>query len=234
MVDKGLNKLWYLKKINLLDGMEEKDLKFIDSKSRMKQFKKGETIYFSHSNVQQIFFLKKGKVKLYKNDASGKEIVFAILKDRECFGSLSPLEGSATNEFAEAMEDTLVCSIDKKTFYSFIEDKPAIVMRINKLLSLKIYELEMMLEELTFKTVLERAVSLFVKLNAKFGIQFNGYKMININLTHNDIAAMIGSTRESTTVALNTLKHQGLIDSRKKKIIIKDLSKLEKFKLGDG
>jgi CRP/FNR family transcriptional regulator len=234
MVDKGLNKLWYLKKINLLDGMEEKDLKFIDSKSRMKQFKKGETIYFSHSDVQQIFFLKKGKVKLYKTDVSGKEIVFAILKDRECFGSLSPLEVPTINEFAEAMEDTMVCVIDKNIFFSYIEDKPTIVLRLNKLLSLKIYELEMMLEELTFKTVLERAVSLFVKLNAKFGIQFNGYKMININLTHNDIAAMIGSTRESTTVALNTLKHQGLIDSRKKKIIIKDLSKLEKFKLGEG
>ncbi|NIM17037.1 MAG: helix-turn-helix domain-containing protein [Candidatus Aminicenantes bacterium] len=56
-----------------------------------------------------------------------------------------------------------------------------------------------------------------------------GGKIINITLTHNDIASMIGSTRESTTVALNTLKSQGLIDTRKKKIIIKELEKLQNF-----
>lgn len=227
--DDGLNKIWYLKRINLLEGMSDEDMKYIDSKSRMKTFKKGETIYFSHQDVRQIFFLKKGKVKLYKTDLSGKEMVFAILKDQECFGSLSPFEGASPNEFAEAMEDTMTCVIDKKMFFKFVEDKPTIVLRLNKLLSLKIYELEMLLEELTFKTVLERTVSLFLKLNDKFGIQFNGHKMINISLTHNDIASMIGSTRESTTVALQTLKNRGLIESRKKKIIIKDLNSLTTF-----
>lgn len=228
-MDEGLNKLWYLKSINLLAGLSEEEIKYIDSRSKMKTYKKGEIIYFSDSDMQQIFFLKKGKVKLYKTDLSGKEIVFAILKDKECFGSLSPLERSGTNEFAEAMEDCLTCVIDKNIFFSFIKDKPTIVLRLNKLLSLKIFELEMLLEELTFKTVLERAVSLFIKLDEKFGIPFNGGKIINLSLTHNDIASMIGSTRESTTVALNTLKSRGLIDSRKKKIIIKELEKLQHF-----
>lgn len=229
MTDEALSKIWYLKRINLLAGLSEDDLKYIDSRSRMKEFKKGQIIYFSHSDVQHIYFLKKGKVKLYKTDMSGKEIVFAVLKDKECFGSLSPIEGAGPNEFAEAMEDSLTCVIDKKLFFSFIEDKPTIVLRLNKMLSLKVYELEMLLEELTFKTVLERTVSLFVKLNEKFGIPFNGSNMINISLTHNDIASMIGSTRESTTVALNTLKSRGLIDSMKKKIIIKNLEQLEHF-----
>jgi CRP/FNR family transcriptional regulator len=173
--------------------------------------------------------LKKGKVKLYKTDASGKEMVFAILKDKECFGSLTPIEGTTINEFAEAMEDVLTCLIDKKFFFSFIEDKPNLVLRLNKLLSLKIYELEVMLEELTFKTVTERAVSLFLKLNEKFGVSYQGSDMINIPLTHNDIASMIGSTRESTTLALNKLKSRGLIGSMKKRIIINDLQKLASF-----
>jgi len=229
MTNEDLSKIWYLKRINLLGGLSEDELKYIDSRSRMKKFKKGEIIYFSHSDVQQIYFLKQGKVKLYKTDLSGKEMVFAVLKDKECFGSLSPIEGASTNEFAEAMEDSLTCLIDKKLFFSFVKDKPTIVLRLNKMLSLKIYELEMLLEELTFKTVLERTVSLFVKLNEKFGVPFNGSNMINISLTHNDIASMIGSTRESTTVALNTLKNRGLIDSKKKKIIIKNLESLEHF-----
>lgn len=227
--NEGLTKLWYLKKINLLSGLSEPDIKYIDGKSQMKTFKKGETIYFSHTDVQHIYFLKKGKVKLYKTDMSGKEMVFAILKDKECFGSLSPMQKSGPNEFAEALEETVTCLIDRDVFFSFIQDKPSIVLRLNKLLSMKIYELEMLVEELTFKTVMERTVSLFVKLNKKFGVPFNGANMINIPLTHYDIASMIGSTRESTTVALNKLKNQGLIDSRRKRIIIKDLKSLSDF-----
>jgi CRP/FNR family transcriptional regulator len=103
------------------------------------------------------------------------------------------------------------------------------VLRLNKLLSLKVYELEVLLEELTFKTVTERAVSLFLKLNEKFGVSYQGSDMINIPLTHNDIASMIGSTRESTTLALNKLKSRGLIGSMKKRIIINDLQKLASF-----
>ena len=106
------------------------------------------------------------------------------------------------------------------------------VLRLNKMLSLKVYELEMMLEDLTFKTVMERLVSLFLKLNEKFGALYKGSNMIDIPLTHNDIASMIGSTRESTTLALNKLKNQDLIGTVKKRIIINDLKKLEHFSLG--
>jgi len=228
-MDKGLKKIWYLSRINLLEGLSPDEMKYIDSHSRMREFKKGATIYFPHEDALRIFFLKKGKVKLFKTDLAGKEMVFAILKERECFGSLSFIEGATTNEFAQAMEDTVTCVMDKKVFFSFIENKPAIVLRLSKLLSLKVYELEMMVEELTFKTVLERTVSLFLKLNDKFGTQYAGNKMIDINLTHSDIASMIGSTRESTTLAMNKLKSSGLIDSRKKKIILKDLPRLQQF-----
>lgn len=223
------DKIWYLKEINLLSRLSDEEITYIDRQSRMRTYKKGTTIYFSSSDVQQIFFLKQGKVKLYKSDPSGKEMVFAILKEKESFGSLSPIEGTTSTEFAEAMEDTLCCLIDKKIFFSFIKDKPYIVLRLNKMLSLKIYELEMLVEQLTFKSVMERMVYLFLKLSEKFGVHFNEGKMININLTHSDIAAMIGSTRESTTLALNKLKNLGLIDSRKKKIILPDLEKLSNF-----
>lgn len=223
------DKIWYLKEINLLSRLSDEEIKYIDSRSRMRTYKKGSTIYFSSSDVQQIFFLKQGKVKLFKTDPSGKELVYAVLKDKESFGSLSPINGAASNEIAQAMEDTMCCVIDKKVFSSFIKDKPSIVLRLNKMLGLKIHELEMLVEQLTFKTVMERMVYLLLKLNKKFGVHFNGGWMINISLTHNDIASMIGSTRESTTLALNKLKSLGLIDSRKKKIILPDLEKLSNF-----
>lgn len=228
-MSRGRDKIWYLQKIDILSGLLPEEMKFIDQRSRMCTYKKGSVIDFADGDTEKIIFLKKGKVKLYRTDPSGKELVTAVLRDREVFGGLSPFDG-ADNEFAEALEDSLACLIDKKVFFSFIKDKPYVVLRLNKLLSLKVYELQMLLEDLTFKTVRERLVSLLLKLNEKFGSRHGGAEMIDISLTHGDLAAMIGSTRESATVALNKLKSLGLIDSRKKRIIINDVQTLAEYK----
>lgn len=228
-MEQGLDKIWYLKRVNIFSELSEENIRYIDRHSRMKTFKKGSLIYFSDSDTLHIFFLKKGKVKLYKTDNSGRDFVYAILTDREVFGSISPIDLESPNEFAQALEDTLTCVIEKNFFFSFIKDKPTVMLRLNKMLGLKIYELEMLLEELTFKPVQGRIVSLFLKLYEKFGADWDRLKMINIPLTHHDIASMVGATRESTTVALNRLKSHGLIESRKKRFFIKDMEKLASF-----
>ncbi len=223
------DKTWYLKNINVFQNLSSDDMEYVEKKSIMKDFKKGSTIYFGERDHDKIFFLKKGKVKLFKIDMTGKEMVYAILKENEIFGSLSQLSENINTEFAEALSDTMVCHIKKELFFSFISNKPSIMIKLNKLLSMKVFELEMLIEELTFKSVLGRVISLFLKLNKKFGVNYKDNILINISLTHNDIASMIGATRESTTLALNKLKDQNLIYSEKKKIIIEDFDKLKEL-----
>jgi len=223
------DKVWYLKRINIFSNLKPDEMALIEKNSRMKIFKKGSTIYFGESDHDKIFFLKKGKVKLLKIDSSGKEMVYAILKENEIFGSLSQLKKNIDNEFAEAMSDTLVCYVKKDMFFNFIKNKPTLVLQLNRLLSRKVIELELLVEELTFRSVMERIISLFIKLNEKFGADYRGNVLINISLTHSDIASMIGATRESTTLALKKLREKELISSEKKKIIIKNIKKLKEL-----
>ncbi len=235
MVDREVNlptvkeKIWYLKKINIFSGLSMEEMMFLDRNSRMQSFSKGNTIYIGDRDHDKIFFLKKGKVKLLKIDLTGKEMVHAILKENEIFGSLSQLRENINSEYAEALSETLVCYIKKDRFFKFIESKPSIMVKLNKLLSSKVVELELLIEELTFKSVYGRIISLLMKLNQKFGINYKENILINISLTHNDIASMIGATRESTTLALNKLKDQNLIYSEKKKIIIENIDKLSEL-----
>ncbi len=127
------------------------------------------------------------------------------------------------------MSDTLVCYVKKDMFFNFIKNKPTLVLQLNRLLSRKVIELELLVEELTFRSVMERIISLFIKLNEKFGADYRGNVLINISLTHSDIASMIGATRESTTLALKKLREKELISSEKKKIIIKNIKKLKEL-----
>ena len=195
----------------------------------MKNFVKGESIYIGERDYDKIFFLKKGKVKLLKLDMTGREMVYAILKENEIFGSLSQLKENIDNEYAEALSETLVCYIGKEQFFKFIESNPSIMIKLNKLLSRKVVELQLMIEELTFKSVSGRIISLLIKLNQKFGVNYKDNILINLSLTHNDIASMIGATRESTTLALKGLKDANVIFSEKKKIVIEDLEKLREL-----
>ena len=226
------DKVWYLKKVNIFSGLTMDEMMFLDRNSKMKTFHKGETIYFGERDHDKIFFLKKGKVKLLKIDMTGKEMVYAILKENEVFGSLSQLKENINSEYAESLSETLVCYISKDQFFKFIESKPSIMIKLNRLLGTKVLELEMLIEELTFKPVFGRIVSLLLKLNQKFGVDYKESILINLSLTHNDIASMIGATRESTTLALNKLKEQKLINSERKKIIIENFEKLKELSEG--
>jgi len=223
------DKVWYLKKVNIFSGLSMDEMMFLDRNSKMKSFGKGESIYIGERDHDKIFFLKKGKVKLLKLDMTGKEMVYAILKENEIFGSLSQLKENIDNEYAEALSETLVCYIRKDQFFKYIESNPSIMIKLNKLLSRKVIELQMLIEELTFKSVSGRIISLLIKLNQKFGVNYKDNILINLSLTHNDIASMIGATRESTTLALNRLKDDKVIYSEKKKIIIGDLEKLREL-----
>jgi len=229
MTEKGLKKSWYLRKINIFAGLSEKEMDYINQSTGMKTYKKNELIHFTEDSREKIFFLKKGKVKLLKSDPSGKEITYALLKAHEIFGNLSPSPQSDSSEFAQVVEDALVCEIDKNLFNRFIESQPPVALQINKLLSRKVYELELLIEELTFKSVYQRLASLLLKLDEQFGFDHTEGRMLNVKLTHADLASMIGATRESATIAFNNLKKQHLVNSKWKKIVITDIDNLKKI-----
>lgn len=224
-----MEKIWYLQKINLLAELSEDEMRYIHDHTVMKSFHKNQLIYTVDDEESDIFFLKKGKVRLFKASASGKDVTYAILKEGEAFGGLAFIEGSGYTEYAEAMEETLTCIIPQDLFFEITKNKSAISLKINKLLGLRLYELEMMVEELIFKSVRERTISLLLRLHDKFGANTSAGKAIGVSLSHKEIATMIGATREATTTALNELKQQGIIDIKHRKIYIKDLNQLKKM-----
>lgn len=142
-------------------------------------------------------------------------------------------ERDSSDEYAEAFGgNALLCIMKKKLFYSAIRDKPSVVLKINKLLGFKVYEMKIMIEELVFSTVFQRVVSLLLRFADKFGSEteaenLSNKRTINLSLSHSDIAEMVGSTRETTTAALDRLKNDGIIELKRKQIFIVDYARLQ-------
>ena len=169
--EKGLlGKIWYLKKINLLQGLQGAQMEELATSCTMKEFAKKETIYSPVDDQEYIYFLKKGMVRIYKLDPSGKEITFSLLGMGESFGALSPgAEEEGGEEFAQALEPTLVCFIPKKRLLAMIQKNPYLNLKVSKLLGLRLIEVQILLEDLVFKSVLQRVASLLLRLYKKFG-----------------------------------------------------------------
>jgi cAMP-binding proteins - catabolite gene activator and regulatory subunit of cAMP-dependent protein kinases len=206
-----LDKLQYLSQINLFDELSMKDLMAIDKISHMKPLKKGTLILSPLQRIPALFLLKKGTVRLYRSNEQGKEITVDLLGKGNIFGETSSFSLNDDQIYAEAMSDIYLCLISKDEFEDLLEKKPKLAVKFIGILSAKLKDTYDMTEQIALNDVRHRMLALFLKLSEKFGKRQKDWQTIGVRVTHNDIATMIGSTRETVSAMMSELKKKGLI-----------------------
>jgi CRP-like cAMP-binding protein len=126
------------------------------------------------------------------------------------------------NTFAEAAEDCLLCVMSHTDVENLILSKPKVALRFIEAIGKRLTEAEVRLEEATFKSIPVRLASLLLRLAEDSGPVIDGY-------THQDLAEMLGTYRETTTQTLNEFKAQGLVEIGRKRIDIKDPEGLQEL-----
>jgi CRP-like cAMP-binding protein len=206
-----LDKLFLLSQISLLDELPMEDLQIIDDLSEMKPVKKGTLILSPEKPIEALFFLKKGQVRLYRMNQNGKQFTVDILVDGNIFGETSTMSLTDDQIYAEAMIDTYLCILGKYEFENFIESNPKIAIKFINILSMRLKELYSLSEKIALGDVKYRLLYLLLKLSEKTGRRKNEWQTIEMKLTHQDVANMIGSTRETTSAIISQLKKDGFI-----------------------
>jgi CRP/FNR family transcriptional regulator len=200
-----MNKLWYLSQISLLDALPMEDLMEIERMAPMTRLKKGELIQTPDTFREGLYFLKEGKLKLYKINLEGKQFIVSILGAGNVFGEIDSFSLGTRDTFIETMEDTILCSLGKEIFEQFLIERPHLAVKMMKELSALLQERDAQLTQMALGDVRKKVLHLLVKLGQKFGIPEDAFHKIDMALTHQEIANMIGSTRETVTVTLNEL-----------------------------
>lgn len=223
-----MDKIWYLKKINIFNDFSNEDMDYIDHISIMKHYHKKEPIFLPHDPGDRVYLLKKGKVKIARLSEEGKELILAVLNTGEIFGEAAIFDADSRTNMAETLEDAYICEISKRDFEELLAKKPDLALRLTKLIGFRRRQLEMKIEDLIFRNVQARLLRLLLNLSASYGVKKPAGLLIDLKLTHADIANLIGTTRETTTLYLNQLKERGLIDFEKRKIVLLKPEKLRK------
>ena len=218
-------KLWYLKNLDLFKGMKSTEMEILDDITVMQNYQKKEYIYFSLDDVDKVYIIKEGNVEIGYLDESGKELSIDILGSGEFFGTL--LGKGLPGGYARAVNRALVCIMSRQDFEEFLQRVPAMSMRVLKLMGFKINVLENKLQNLVFKDIRTRICDLLFSLYQKNGdYQRN---IIKVPLTHQDIANLVGCTRETASLNLSELKKEGVISYEKRRIKILSTEKLRKY-----
>ncbi|WP_255070188.1 Crp/Fnr family transcriptional regulator [Lacihabitans sp. LS3-19] len=201
--------------------LNSKEINEICYIAKYKTVKKGDIIFFTEENVDRVFTLKKGSLKIVKIDADGNEIVKDILKKGDMFGSLDLIQ-SNEDEYAIVLSDTATfCSFKVPDFEKFIENKPEVAVKYSKWIGFWFKRLENRYSNIMFKDVRTRLVSFLKDIIKDYEEDANGMITLPNYLTHQDISSLICSTRQTVTSLLNTLKSEGVIAYSRKEIMVK-------------
>lgn len=191
------------------------------------QYRKKETIFSEGDPSEWFYIVKTGKVKITKLSQEGKEIILEIIQPIDFFGGIAVARGFPYPANAVAMEDTEVVKLSRKHLLSLMDRFPNLMYCMAVNIGDRIKGSHETLKSIALEKVESRIVSLLIKLSDKTGEKTADGVMINMKLTKQDIAEMVGTTVETSIRTMSKLTKAGLIASRAGKIVIKDLNLLK-------
>jgi CRP/FNR family cyclic AMP-dependent transcriptional regulator len=198
-------KIWYLQNFNLIQGMDESSMEMMDQKSKMKKSSKREVIYFPEERSDNIYMLKEGKVKISRVSEDGKKMTLQLIGPGEIFGESAILGQEKRENIAEVVEDAVICSINRAMFQEMLANNPKLNLSINKFIGLRIRKIQAHVEDLVFKDAHERVVAFLKRYVRTFGKKMLDGWMVRPFLTHQEIADLTATSRQTVNSILNDL-----------------------------
>lgn len=209
------------------DSIDSKVLEFF-SKYITVTAKKGETILRPDDPINFVFFVKSGVVRLYTISKDGNETTFNLLKPDSYFPMLSVITDIPNKYYYDGLTPTTVLKAPKNIFINFINNNPEVLFDLTKRILIGLNALLLSMENLTSGKAQNRVATMLTILTNRFGQKINNREiLINLPLTHQQIANLVGLTRETTSLEIEKLIKKQLIKYDKHKIIVLEPEKLE-------
>jgi CRP/FNR family cyclic AMP-dependent transcriptional regulator len=218
-------KLWYLSRINIFADMTEPEMRRLAERTVMRRYARGAVIVRQGDPADAIYLIKEGRVKLCRHSSTGRVQILALLERGDIFGERG-LAGGDTGTHCEAFEDTLVCLLQWHDLEDLIRSKPELAFRVMKNLALRLRQAEEAIEDLAFRDVPGRLATLLSRLADGSGEPHPDGRRLILRFTHQDLASMIGATRETVTNVLTRFRDDGLIAIDERHIVVRDLDRL--------
>ena len=214
--------LFYLKKISLFSDLDPSKLALLASQVALQEVRRRRVIFLTGDPGTAVFFVNAGRVKISRVTRDGKELTLAYRVPGEIFGELCLVDGGPREEMAEAMENALVTEVPREDFVELLDAHASIGAGLTRIMCQRRRELESKVEDLVFKDVNAKLAELLLNLGRDYGVDDSRGTLLAVKITHQEMANLIGSTRETVSLTLSQFKRNEYIATEGRKIILTD------------
>ncbi|MDR3679965.1 MAG: response regulator [Flavipsychrobacter sp.] len=187
-------------------------------------FKKKQVIYAEESHPHRLYYITQGKVKAYKTNDDGKELVTGLYSAGDFLGYVALLEGGTYKETTEALEETQVALIPKDDFEYLVNNNREVMKKFIQLLANNVSEREQQLLNLAYNSLRKKVADALLAIHNKYSA---GKAEFIIDISRENLANVAGTAKESAIRTLSDFKEEKLIDIRQGEIVILDVKKLQ-------
>lgn len=217
---------WDFKNKSILNDLPEADLLLLTANQTVETCKKGEIIFREGACPNGIFYISTGKIKKYKVDKDGKEQIIYVANTGELFGYHAVLAEDRYPDSAAALEESSIVFIPKEDFLKTLQQSEVLSKVLLKTLS---HEFAVMANSITVfaqKSVRERLAMQLIVLREKYKENFQPGQPVEINMSRDDLASLVGTARENVVRMLSDFKDEKTVETKGRKIIVIDVNKL--------
>ncbi len=213
--------IWCMAEVDIFADLSEAEMEAIAAAAPMKAYSAGELLYSPHQPVETLFILKKGRVRIFRVSPEGRALTTALIAPGTVFGEMVLLGQQMHDHFAEALDAVVVCVMSRADVHRFLLSDPRIAMRISEILGRRLAELERRLSDAVFKSVPQRIAATLALLAREQQKRSLG-RGVQVALTHEQIAALTGTSRETATKVLGEYAERGLLRLGRGKVTVLD------------
>jgi CRP-like cAMP-binding protein len=227
-------KIGLLRELELFAGLSEADIEAIGHATTMTHCQPGQLILSPDDPPDRIHILKRGRVRVYRISPDGKQLTLDIYERGTILGDMRLLGQERVAEaYAETLDEAVICTITPDELRRLIERYPVIAVNIISHLSRRLQEAERELEAMAYQRVGQRLARKLLDLAERFGVPTRRGTLIGARLTQQELAEMIGTTRETLAHTISDFRRRGLLETLRQQVVIRDAERLAGIAEGD-
>jgi CRP/FNR family transcriptional regulator, cyclic AMP receptor protein len=216
-------------RIQLFDGLGPGDMAEITAAARSLRKERGEFVYTPGDRAETVYVLRKGRIKLSVLSESGKEFAIDIFQPGDIFGEFALVDDTTRSNMAQALDDALMWVFGKRDFLRLLEARTKLAMNYIRLVGGRRRRMEKKLSDITTKDVSARVCELLHEISTTSAAANQAVPELLVPLTHQDVASLIGASRQTTTTVLNDLERRGIIELGRGWIRVTHLKELQVY-----
>jgi CRP/FNR family transcriptional regulator len=220
--------VWHLKNTQLFEDLSDAELEQVSKITPYRHYDAGEAIYRMEDPADALYFVRDGMVKVSMYFPNGKEMILGLLGQYDIFGELLLLPSERRPNQAEAVTDTTLIVMPEEDFQTLLQQHPRIAMKFIQVMSTRLWQAQQWQAEVGAFDAPARLANLLLRLANDFGQPSERGVVVDLGLTQNDYAKMIGATRETVSHCLAQLLEFGAVKRRRTPISV-DVDRLQAY-----